>query len=111
MPETYDSAKLAVALRTVRTALGLSQAEMAQKLGLSKTTITRAELMEGSLKAQTFVAINRFLQESGIALDFLSGDHIAIRIDSPAILSAAARLEDEGRRRNDRRITVQPQSS
>ena len=101
--EKYDAAKLAVALRTARSALGYSQGEMALELGISKTTLARAELMEGSLKAHTLSGITKFFVEKGVELEFLRDDEIALRIGQGAIRSAAARLDDQNLRRNDRK--------
>lgn len=101
--ERYDAAKLAVALRIARTALGYSQSETALELGISKTTLARAELMEGSLKAHTLSGITKFFIEKGVELELLRGEEIALRIGQVAIKSAAARLEDQNLRRSDRK--------
>ena len=51
MKDNLDTIKLVVALRCARAAVGMSQEEMADLLGIPKTTLARVETMEGSLRA------------------------------------------------------------
>lgn len=103
MQENLDKIKLVVALRSARTAVGWSQEEFAQRLGIAKTTIARMETLEGGLRADQLSLILRLYKSVGVTIDFMLGDDVTIRIDPAALRQAQARLENSEMRRSDRK--------
>jgi transcriptional regulator with XRE-family HTH domain len=103
MQENLETIKLIVALRCARAAVGMSQEEMANLLGVPKTTIARVETMEGSLRADQFTKIMRLFNDLGFSLDFMYSDEVTLRITVKGLETAGARLSDENRRRSDRK--------
>jgi transcriptional regulator with XRE-family HTH domain len=81
----------------------MSQEEMANLLGVPKTTIARVETMEGSLRADQFTKIMRLFNDLGFSLDFMYSDEVTLRITVKGLETAGARLSDENRRRSDRK--------
>jgi len=98
-----DQIRLVVALRAARAAAGWSQEELAKHLQIPKTTLARAELMEGGLRADQLAQIVRLYKSLGVELDFMLGDDVTIRIDTEGLKRAQERLQDETRRRSDRK--------
>jgi len=103
--QELDQIRLVVALRAARAAAGWSQEELAKHLGMPKTTLARAELMEGGLKADQLAQIVRLYKSLGVQMDFMLGDDVTLRIDPEGLKQAQARLQDESRRRSDRKKT------
>ena len=52
-------------IQTIRKALGLSQSEMADRLGLHQTTISRFERGELTLDKRTLLAAQSLLSQAG----------------------------------------------
>ena len=103
MQENNETIKLIVALRCARAAVGMSQEEMANLIGVPKTTLARVETMEGHLRADQLTKIMRLLRDLGINLDFMYTNEVELRVTSKGLETAAARLLDESRRRSDRK--------
>ncbi|MGQ4880129.1 helix-turn-helix domain-containing protein [Billgrantia sp. LNSP4103-1] len=97
--------KIAVALRSVRGALGLNQAEFAELVGVSKPTIARAETMEVAMRLDSYSNVLRKLREIGVKVDTLYSDSVQIEFEPQALESLRERLADQGRRRQDRTQT------
>lgn len=110
-----DKIKIVVALRMARAAVGWSQEELAQRLGLAKTTIARIETGDGSLSAQQYFQFERLYREQGLSLRLLQGDEVSVSVDEAALVRAKERLTDAGLRRSDRKkpisVIVEPMSS
>jgi transcriptional regulator with XRE-family HTH domain len=104
MQENIETVKLIVALRCARAAVGMSQEEMANLLGVPKTTLARVETMEGHLRADQLTKIMKLFRDLGINLDFIYTDEVELRVTTKGLESAAARLLDESRRRSDRKL-------
>jgi predicted transcriptional regulator len=98
-----DSIKIAVALRSARAALGISQQEPADLLDVSKITVARVETLEAPLKASIYLRTIKLLAEKGVEVDALSSETLVIKIQPNAIESAFARLQDSEMRRSDRK--------
>lgn len=106
MSEDIDThLKIAVALRSVRGALGLNQAEFAELVGVSKPTIARAETMEVAMRLDSYSSVLRKLREIGVKVDTLYSDSVHIEFEPQALESLKERLADQGRRRQDRTQT------
>lgn len=106
MQEELDRIKLVVALRSARAAVGWSQEELAQRLGIAKTTIARMETLEGGLRADQLAQIVRLYKSVGVSIDFMLGDDVVIRVDPVAQREAQARLQNEELRRSDRKRPI-----
>lgn len=104
--EELDRIKLAVALRSARAAAGLSQEELATRLGMAKTTIARTETLEGGLRAEQLAAIVRLYKALGVELEFMFESEVVVRIDASGLVAAEDRLLDQNRRRADRKKPV-----
>lgn len=103
MQDGFEHAKMAVALRTARAAVGWSQDELARVTGIPKTTIARFETMEGGLKAAQLATLINAYNVQGIDVEFLRGEKVTIKIEGKALRLAQARLTDINERRSDRR--------
>jgi transcriptional regulator with XRE-family HTH domain len=103
MQENIETVKLIVALRCARAAVGMSQEEMANLIGVPKTTLARVETMEGHLRADQLTKIMRLLRGLGINLDFMYANEVELKVTAKGLETAAARLLDESRRRSDRK--------
>ncbi len=101
--QTRQNIKIAVSLRVGRAVLGVSQAEMAEMLGISKITLARVETLESKLKAEHYMNAIRIFRENGIQIDGLLEEEINIKIMPNALEVALQRLEDETKRRIDRK--------
>jgi len=103
MQENLETIKLIVALRCARAAVGMSQEEMANLLGVPKTTIARVETMEGGLRADQFTKMMRLFKDLGVSLEFMYSDEVELKVTVKGLETASARLADENRRRSDRK--------
>jgi len=101
--QELDSVRLVVALRTARAAVGWSQEELALHLGISKTTLARAELLEGGLRAEQLAQIVRLYRTLGVEMDFMAGDEVTIRMSVEGLKRAQERLLNLDHRRRDRK--------
>ena len=94
--------KVAVTIRAARAALGVSQQELADRLGISKSTIARIETLEMQPKFDVYVSILAFFKVAGIEIDPTLKDDIVMRISSKSLDTAKRFLDDETKRRSDR---------
>lgn len=101
--QELDAIRLVVALRTARAAVGWSQEELALHLGMAKTTLARAELMEGGLRADQLAQLVRLYKSLGVEMDFMLGDDVTVRIDIGGLKQARERLMNDALRRADRK--------
>ena len=97
-----ENTKMVVALRTGRSALGWSQQELADALGIAKSTVARVETLEVRLKADFLYKALKIFKEHGILID-LSQDDLPITLTNSLFLYAQNRLLDENMRRVDRK--------
>lgn len=92
-----------VALRMARAAIGLSQQEVADLLGIAKTTLARFETNEGGLNASQLAGLIRLFHDNGITLEFITSNDVMVRVNEGGVEKALSRLQDEAMRRSDRR--------
>ena len=94
--------KLAVALRTARSAVGWSQEELSKLSGIPKITIARFETLEGNLKAEQLMQLLELYGSLGAKLDLSVGYGFTLTVGAEVIKFASARLRDSRKRRADR---------
>lgn len=96
--------RIVVAVRMARAALGISQMELADLLGVSKITLARVETLESPLKADVYMRAIKVFREHGVVVDTLSSDSLIINVKQQCLDESLARLKDVSRRRPDRKI-------
>jgi transcriptional regulator with XRE-family HTH domain len=106
MQEVYEKVKIAIALRMARAAIGWSQDELAEELNFAKTTIARAETMDGGLRIEQLAIVAQFYKSCGVEIDFLMGAEVTVKMTSHGVTKAMERLLDMSTRRVDRRKAV-----
>jgi transcriptional regulator with XRE-family HTH domain len=99
-----ESIKIVVALRTARAALGISQSELAELLGVSKITLARVETLEAPLKADVYMKAIKVFRERGVLMDTISSDSLVFNITQQCLDGSLARLKDVSRRRADKKV-------
>lgn len=100
--------KAAVTIRAGRAALGISQQELADRLGISKSTIARIETLEMKPKFDVYARILALFKKAGLEIDAPLAEEIVMRISPQALDIAKRYLDDETKRRSDRK---KPRSS
>jgi|TARA_R100001039_G_C1850986_1_gene111338 transcriptional regulator with XRE-family HTH domain len=90
---TNEKVRFALAMRIARVAMGMSQQEFADALGVAKSTVARNETLEMAMRADTLTAMLRVMRENGIEMDLLgSPTSLSVKIDQEALDKVAARL-------------------
>lgn len=105
--ESLENGKIAIALRTARTAMGWNQQEFAEKMGVAKSTIARIETLEMGAKANFLLSAINLFRESGIDVELGSAASIQLGIRQTAVTAAVEALQDESKRRKDRGVGLQ----
>lgn len=100
--EQHVNAKIIVALRAARAAIGWSQEEFSKKLGVAKSTVARVETLEMAPRGDYVVRAMQLFREAGIEIDLYVENSIPMAIGQKAINEAIQRLDDPSRRRVDR---------
>lgn len=94
-PHTLDRVTFGKRLRATRKQLGLTLAEVAQRSGVSITTISRAERGQLALSYEKFSALGNALQMDMAAM-FSQADAKASRLDRPVVTRAGAGVLYQG---------------
>ena len=90
---TNEKVRFALAMRIARVAMGMSQQEFADALGVAKSTVARNETLEMAMRADTLTAMLRVMRENGIEMDLLgSPTSLSVKVDQEALDKVAARL-------------------
>lgn len=90
---TEEKVRFAMAMRIARVAMGMSQQEFADALGVAKSTVARNETLEMAMRADTLTAMLRVMREHGIEMDVLgSPTELSVKITQEALSEAASRL-------------------
>ena len=105
MQDYFDVLKIATGLRMARAAVGWSQVEVAEKLNIAKTTLARAETVDGGLRAEQLTQILRLYRSIGVEVDFLDGEGVTVKIGNKGLEFSLNRLQDDTFRRIDRKRT------
>ena len=94
--------RIALVMRSVRSALGYNQVQFAELIGSSKPTIARIETLEMPMKDDLYARMVERLEEFGIKID--SNLHgVSLHFDERAIAILEGRLQDANLRRPDRK--------
>jgi transcriptional regulator with XRE-family HTH domain len=99
----FDNGKIAVAIRTARTALGWSQQEFAEKMGVAKSTVARIETLEMATRGDFVVRAMQLFRQAGVEVDLTDIKTLPITVHGPAIWEAVESLADQTKRRSDRK--------
>jgi transcriptional regulator with XRE-family HTH domain len=97
-----ESIKIAVLIRVCRVALGLTQQELADMIGIAKITLARVETLESKLKVEYYMRAMKIFHEAGIEVDAMSSEGIKLNIKPEALETALNKLSDDEKRRKDR---------
>jgi len=68
----YDNVRLSAAMRMARAACLLTQQELADEIGVSKSVVARNEKMEMAMRADTWIRLEHVMRQRGIELDLIS---------------------------------------
>lgn len=68
----YDNVRLSAAMRMARAACLLTQQELADEIGVSKSVIARNEKMEMAMRADTWIRLEHAMRHREIELDLVS---------------------------------------
>ena len=99
---------IAVLLRTGRSAAGWSQDEFAHLLGVAKSTVARAEIMEMPIKAELYLKALRIFKQNGVEVEALMDTgEIALKISSDGLLKAEEKLLNYSKNRERRKEETQ----
>lgn len=98
-----DNGKIAVAIRTARTALGWSQQEFADRMRVAKSTVARIETLEMAARGDFVIKAIQVFRQAGVAVDLSDVKDLPIVVSGLAILAAVDALNDQTQRRSDRK--------
>jgi len=101
--DLLTKAQVSLGLRMGRAALGWSQDEFAMRLDWAKTTLGRAETMEGGLRTEQFVQAMALLGAFGVTVQFSQDGSVSVSVGANGVQEAITRLTNEQFRRSDRR--------
>ena len=102
MQDDFEVAKLAVALRAARSAMGWSQIEFADIMGMSKSTVARLETMEADISLGMLQKILSEYSKLGITIDILNSESLSVTVKPVTVKAFQMRMADEANRRADR---------
>jgi len=102
-----EAARLAIALRSGRSALGISQVDCAEQIGVSKSTLARAETGEGVLPSDALMRALRFFNEKGVKVELLEANGLTLEVTEAAVRHVYDRFSDTSVGRSDRRPGTQ----
>ncbi|WP_432414812.1 helix-turn-helix domain-containing protein [Chromohalobacter israelensis] len=90
--------RFALAMRMGRAALGMSQQEFADALGVAKSTVARNETLEMAMRAETLTAMMRVFRDHGIDVDLLGAtDSLTITVTAKGLEALENRRMDKGK--------------
>lgn len=108
--EVFENGKIAVALRSARAAIGWNQQEFADKMGVAKSTVARIETLEMGAKADFLIRAIQLFRQAGMVVDLAGTAAVHLDIGQQVVQSAIAVLEDDSKRRSDRRVGLSANS-
>lgn len=106
-----EKTKIAIGVRTARTALGWNQEEFAERMGVAKSTVARIETLEVNARADFLTKALAVFKRAGVSIDLLDDGKVTVEVTAAALAEAQARLDDEAMRRADRKRVGQKQAA
>ena len=88
--EDSDNFRISLMIRSARSILGLSLKELADTLGVGASTIGKWENNELTIKASTFMKMNKYFESQGIYFDMLSDGELIIKV-KPVLVESLIR--------------------
>lgn len=89
----YETTRLAIAMRMARAACQWTQQEMADRLGVTKSVITRNEKPDMAMRADTLVRLIYVMRQENIELDVFSTlDCVRLYAEGEALDAMAMRV-------------------
>jgi len=95
--------RTALAIRAVRSAIGYNQEQFATLIGSSKPTVARIETLETLMNPALYERMIMKLRLHGITVDALGHEGVSVLFDEDAIKLLQEQLQDDARRRSDRK--------
>lgn len=96
--------KIAIMLRSGRAILGLTQQELADKLGVQKSLLARVEKTDIEPKANILIDALSYFKDAGLSINLVDDEGgIGFRASAKAIGIASNGLADASKRRVDRK--------
>ncbi|WP_454005448.1 hypothetical protein [Alcaligenes sp. Marseille-Q7550] len=100
--EKKKQVRIALVMRSVRSAIGYNQVQFAELIGSAKPTIARSETLEMPMNGELYTRMVEQLEELGIKIDS-DQDGVSLHFDERAIAVLEGRLHDTALRRPDRK--------
>ena len=88
--EDSDNFRISLMIRSARSILGLSLKELADTLDVGASTIGKWENNELTIKASTFMIMNKYFESQGIYFDMLSDGELIIKV-KPVLVESLIR--------------------
>lgn len=88
--EDSDNFRISLMIRSARSILGLSLKELADTLDVGASTIGKWENNELTIKASTFMKMNKYFESQGIYFDMLSDGELIIKV-KPVLVESLIR--------------------
>ena len=96
--KNIENIKIAVVLRAGRAIIGMTQEELAQLLGIAKSTLARAETIAAPVKADIYFKALRIFKQKGVEIDPIYTDNIDIKVTKTALFNIGVQQENEERK-------------
>lgn len=96
--------KVAVAIRTARSAAGINQEDFAQIMRVAKSTIARIETLEMKASADFLLDCIYYFKTIGIEIDMHNYSHLVIKVENQLINSVVSNLKNINNRRTDKKV-------
>jgi len=89
----YDNVRLSAAMRMARAAALLTQQELADEIGVSKSVVARNEKLDMAMRADTWIRLEHVMRHRGIQLDLISEvDSIRLYMEGEGLDIVAMRV-------------------
>lgn len=99
-----ESSKAAIAIKTARTALGISQQDFSEMMKVSKTTLARIETLDSQVKLDFYMRAIKIFNSYGVTVDAINSENIVITIDATAQQKFIDDMANVSNRRTDRKL-------
>ena len=103
-----EHVKILVVIRIARAALGWSQQEFADMMGVAKSTVARIETLEIIPRADFLTQAVRLFHDAGVTINLLQHGAVSVEVRQTGLQQAQDRLGDDSMRRSDRKLIPLP---